>query len=106
MKLIVSEAATTEIGQAADWFESQQSGLGEAFHQAVKRTLESLLNAPESYARYEFVTSRRWPNLRRAIEQRFSYVIVFDVRDDDVVIVAVHHSSRRPGFWFKRRLSI
>ena len=57
---------------------------------------------PESFARYEFVPSRRWRNLRRAIVKRFKFVIVFDVRESDVLIHAGYQASRDPKYWLQR----
>ena len=31
-----------------------------------------------------------------------SFLIVFDIRDAEIVIVAVYHSSRRPNYWMRR----
>lgn len=39
---------------------------------------------------------------RRAILRRFRYVIVFKAYADRIVVVAVHHGARRPGYWKRR----
>jgi plasmid stabilization system protein ParE len=37
------------------------------------------------------------------LPSRFPYTIVFSVRENLIVIVAVAHHSREPGFWRHRR---
>ena len=105
--MIVSflEEVIVEVAEAVDWFDNQSFGLGAEFRQEFEQSLESIGNVPESFARFEFLRSRRWRNIRRAVMRRFSYVIVFDVRDAEVLIVAVYHARRRPNYWFKRLLS-
>ena len=102
MNVIFHEEAAAEIVTASTWFDNQACGLGDEFATAFDQCLSSLCFAPESYARYEFLRSRRWRNVRRAIMPRFSYVIVFEVRPTDLRVLAVHHAHRRPGYWFHR----
>jgi len=33
---------------------------------------------------------------------RFPYRLIYRVRDEDVYIVAIAHTSRRPGYWQNR----
>ena len=40
--------------------------------------------------------------LRRFVLPRFTYSILYAVRDDDVLVVAVAHAKRRPGHWRSR----
>ena len=105
--MIVSflEEALIEVAEAVDWFDNQSSGLGAEFRREFEQNLESIGSVPDSFARLEFLRSQRWSRVRRAVMRRFSYVIVFDVRDTEALIVAVYHARRRPNYWFKRLLS-
>ena len=40
---------------------------------------------------------------RQFLVDRFPYKVVYRERVDDVYIVAIAHSSRRPGYWRNRR---
>lgn len=40
---------------------------------------------------------------RRFTLTRFPYTIVYRMRETDVYIVAIAHTSRRPGYWKNRR---
>lgn len=52
-------------------------------------------NAPGMGATYEFGT-------RRIVLPRFPYSVVYEVHADHIVIVAVAHQRRRPGYWRDR----
>lgn len=40
--------------------------------------------------------------VRRRVLQGFPYSLFFKVNTDEVVILAVAHHSRRPGYWIDR----
>jgi plasmid stabilization system protein ParE len=40
----------------------------------------------------------------RVLTNRFPYAVIYVERDEDVFIVAVAHTSQRPGYW-KNRLA-
>jgi plasmid stabilization system protein ParE len=40
---------------------------------------------------------------RRAVAQRFPYVIFFRELPDSVEVIAVAHAAREPGYWLKRK---
>ncbi|MBI3461482.1 MAG: type II toxin-antitoxin system RelE/ParE family toxin [Planctomycetes bacterium] len=33
---------------------------------------------------------------------RFPYRIIYEVRSDEIVILAIAHNRRRPGYWSRR----
>ncbi len=40
---------------------------------------------------------------RRLLLPRFPYQIVYRIRPGEIVVVAIAHSRRRPGYWKSRR---
>jgi len=42
------------------------------------------------------------PEARRRVLRRFPYSIVFLLEPAEIVIVAVAHHKRRPGYWIGR----
>ena len=42
------------------------------------------------------------PAVRRRIVRRFPYSILYTLEGDEVVVLAVAHQSRRPGYWTRR----
>ena len=40
--------------------------------------------------------------MRRLLVKRFPYQLIYRVEGDEIVIYAVAHQKRRPGYWRKR----
>lgn len=79
------------------FYEDRQEGLGQDFFDHVSETIQSIARDPQRYPVYE---GKRLSWLfRRAAVDRFPYIIVYQVRDDETLVVAVAHSSQQPGYW-------
>jgi plasmid stabilization system protein ParE len=85
-----------EIGEAQEWYELQNPGLGEEFIAAMELQLKRLEQAPLLYA--EVI-----PNVRRALLPRFPYGLFYTVRGNLIQILAVLHDVRNPNHWPKTR---
>jgi plasmid stabilization system protein ParE len=90
--------AEEELRVAAQSYEKAQSGLGQAFVDQVRRSISLIAEYPRA-ARVER------GEIRIRSVARFPYRIYYRVRPDEVVIVAVGHRRRRPGFWRSREES-
>jgi toxin ParE1/3/4 len=95
-RLVVREAASEEMEEAAAWYANRSPGLGDEFLRTVKAAMAVALREPELYP----VARGR---LRRVVLRRFPYSIFFSATDDEVVIVACHHHRRDPRRWHRRR---
>ncbi|TRW98095.1 type II toxin-antitoxin system RelE/ParE family toxin [Candidatus Methylobacter oryzae] len=93
-RLKFSSRALREVGEAREWYELQNSGLGEEFIAAMELQIKRLEQAPLLYA--EVI-----PGVRRAFLPRFPYGLFYAVRDDLVHILAVLHDVRNPRRWPK-----
>ena len=100
MKFRILDEARAEANEAAAWYESQMPGLGEEFLDALAKATKTMLADPERFARLE--TSASEKNLRRYLLPRFPYVVVYELKDGEGVIVAIAHATRRPGYWNDR----
>jgi plasmid stabilization system protein ParE len=93
-------AARDELRAATKYGEADRPGRGERLEAAVHRVLGRLRRFPES--------APRWPRLqspfeiRRAIVKRHPYLVVYAVLPDQIVIIAIAHTSKRPGYWRRR----
>ena len=90
--------AAQEFIAAADWYEGERSGLGREFEAAIHAAIADLASGLFSGSR----VPGRGPEVRRLVLSRFPYDIVFLPRPDEIVIVAVAHQARRPGYWRNR----
>lgn len=100
MTLRILEEAEKELREASLYYEHSQQGLGARFLEHVRRTLLAIGSDPERFPTYEGRSVAR--RFRRARVPRFPYVVVFYPRQAEVVVVAVAHTSRRPGYWRNR----
>lgn len=89
--------AEAELLSAVLFYEDRQEGLGQDFFERVSETIESIARDPRRYPLYEGKRLSRV--FRRAAVNRFPYIIVYQVRDDEPLVVAVAHSSQQPGYW-------
>jgi toxin ParE1/3/4 len=87
--------ADAELEEAALFYESRMAGLGRSFAAEVERTIALLREYPDA-------GSAVGPKRRRVLVARFPYSIVYRQDPDVIVIVAVAHQRRRPGFWRRR----
>lgn len=101
--LRIHRLAEDELADAASWYEARQSGLGISLLDLIDKAVERLLAGvlPSSPA----PGVARAKDARRVLLKRFPYSIVFYEREDEIVIVAFAHSSRRPGYWRSRKPS-
>lgn len=88
-----------EVARAAKWYELQREGLGEAFLEAIDRTVAAIVIRPRPFALW-----RGSRVARSAVVKRFPYVDIFTLRNTETVrVLAFAHTRRRPGYWKERR---
>ena len=92
----IHEIAETEINEAADFYDLESPGLGNAFIDEIQRAIQSIVEFP---AAAPLVRGR----VRKRIVTKFPYSLVYAAREDEVRILAVAHHKRRPCYWRGRR---
>src|SRR5438105_1006319 len=89
--------AAKEFRQARSWYARRSSRTALRFVEALNKGIEQLATLPNLWPFYD--DRHQWFKLRK-----FPYLLVFRELDDGhLVIVAVAHSARRPGYWRRRR---
>lgn len=87
--------ATEEATQAREWYESRSPTAARRFGEELDQAMAAIAEAPN-----------RWPEhlhgTRRYRLNRFPFLIVYQVAGDRVRVVAIQHTSRRPGYWRMR----
>jgi plasmid stabilization system protein ParE len=99
-RALLAREAAAEVESAATWYEGRRTGLAAAFLAEIGRTLQLIESRPQAFPRV--VGPAADLNVRRALCHRFPYAIVYFERPDDVRILAVAHTSRRPDYWLNR----
>ena len=100
MNLRILWQAEQEARAAELWYEEQRSGLGEDFFAAVDEAIQKIAKAPEGFGKLETVDLQE--NVRRARVRRFPYIVIYVLLEDDILILAVAHTSRRSDYWIDR----
>ncbi|MGH7194356.1 MAG: type II toxin-antitoxin system RelE/ParE family toxin [Candidatus Saccharimonadales bacterium] len=101
MSLRMLAEAKAEVRLAANWYETEREGLGGDFVADVNLALDAIEPAPEIYPQIETARTKR--NVRRYLLHRFPYMLIYELWQDEIVVVAVGHTSRRPNYWLRRR---
>jgi len=95
MKFDFHPEALEEFQDAAIFYESHQSGLGGRFIDAVQSAVDCIVESPDSWRVME-------GDVRRFLTKVFPYAVLYTVVNDRVLIVAVMHCHREPGYWRHR----
>ena len=94
----IAPPASHEFTEGIRWYEQKRAGLGGEFYDAVVRAVDLIREQPAIGLTLENPAEHR-----QFLVDRFPYKVVYRERVDDVYIVAIAHSSRRPGYWRNRR---
>ncbi len=92
MKLKILELASFEIEDARQYYNLQQTGLGDRFKKDVKKSIENIVLSPTLYPQVE-------KNIRRCLLHRFPYSIFYTTDDETIVVLSVAHQRRKPYYW-------
>ena len=88
-------AAAAEMIEAAAYYESQQALLGRRFLASIQDAVNRIVLNPGMYATVD-------RDIRRCLANTFPFGVLFREMPDKIVIVAVMHLHREPGYWKHR----
>src|SRR5712672_1849167 len=87
--------AERELNDAAAYYESESSGLGNIFLDEVERFIEAVARNPKGGVKVR-------GQVRRRLLHRFPYGILYSVRAGSIRILAIMHLKRSPTYWVGR----
>ena len=88
--------ARREYRAAVGWYQGRSPAAARRFVAEVERMVAQVRANPERYAWHD-------DEFREAMVSRFPYVLIYRVEPTgDVLVVAVAHASRQPGYWHGR----
>lgn len=87
--------AEAEFFDAISYYNIQSEGLGYEFAAEVKRTIGRIIQYPEAWTRLSKRT-------RRCRTNKFPYGVIYQVKEETLLIVAIMHLSREPQNWKSR----
>lgn len=94
--------ASTELDEAALWYEHQRAGLGSEFLDAIDGALRFIARWPDAGTPVPDVPLDL--PVRRAPVRRFPYHVVYLELPDAIRILAFAHDRRSPEYWHSRTL--
>jgi plasmid stabilization system protein ParE len=88
--------ASAEYDVAFDWYLERSPDAALEFDAEVDRALAQIVEAPQRWAAGPFST-------RRFLLRSFPYILIYRERIVGAIqVVAIAHTSRRPGYWKER----
>jgi len=87
--------AEQELIEAAAFYEQQVPLLGRNFLDIIETAVREIREHPG-----------RWPEvekgIRRRVVRRFPYSLLYTIKEDELVILAVMHHKQKPRYWIGR----
>ena len=87
--------AEEELSEAALWYESKQPGLGVRFRDEIAHIVSRIAEDPTLWRERE-------GGYRRVTCPVFPYFVAYIIRKQRIIIAAVGHGHRKPGYWKSR----
>lgn len=95
MRLRFVGPARKELLQAVEYYEQEAPGLGAELIEDISHSLATIRNTPKAGRSFTDDT-------RRLLLQHYPYYVVYRVEKEEILVVAVAHQRRRPGYWQDR----
>jgi plasmid stabilization system protein ParE len=87
--------ALAEYEEAARYYAGCQDGLELRFISSVESAIRQIMDAPTRWRVFE-------EDVRRCLTKVFPYAVLYTIEPDFVLIIAVMHCHREPGYWRRR----
>ena len=96
MKYVFHPEALTEYAEAVQYYAEQSSEVAQAFINVIEDAVYRIKESPTRWAVLD-------ENVRRCLTRKFPYSILYTIEQDYILILAVTHCSREPGYWKNRQ---
>jgi toxin ParE2 len=93
--LRIRSEAQEEINAAFEYYFQRSPESADAFLTEVATSLRLIVYQPRLYPSLT-------KNTRRRVLEGFPYSVIYREKDDIILVLAVAHAKRRPGYWRKR----
>lgn len=98
MNLRIHRLAVEEIDREVDYYESIQGELGSELADEIDVALDTIARFPDIGAPWKHRNDRRV-----FVLPRFPFTLPYQVIRDEIVVLALAHARKRPGYWLRRR---
>jgi len=90
--------AAQEFAAEVLFYKERGRGLGQRFAQEVRMAIQKALATPERWRVIE-------DDVRRCRVRVFPHSVLYTIEPDNILIIAIAHDKRQPGYWRHRRLA-
>jgi plasmid stabilization system protein ParE len=87
--------ASEEVAEAHRYYDLQQAGLGRQFVTEVR-------HATRRIAQFPLAFPFQRGEIRKCLLHRFPYKLLYAIRSDSILIIALAHQHREPEYWVDR----
>ena len=95
MKYYFHPSAKEEFSHSIDYYEECRKHLGLEFASEVYNTIQRIINYPKAWQILE-------SDIRRCLTNRFPFGIIYYIKDNTIIILAVMQLNRKPNYWKDR----
>ena len=95
LELEYLDEAVVEAAAAAEWYAARSATAAAGFEAELDEAESAIRRLPNAWPAYDHGT-------RRYLLRRYPFGVVYRVESQRILIVAVAHGRRRPGYWRDR----
>jgi len=95
MRYEFHQEALEEYSEATCWYAERDLKLAFRFIDAIEEAVSRVVEKPLRWRVFE-------EDVRRCLTRVFPYAVLYTIEGDFILIVAVMHCSREPGYWKNR----
>lgn len=99
MKLKISPFAINDLEESFEYYNHKVEKLGNKFAEEVDNTFVQIKRNPKQF-------EKPYKEIRKALVNRFPFIIFFTIKNKTIYILAIFHSSRNPKIIKERYKSI
>ena len=93
--VLVTSAAERDFTEALCWYAERSQRAAEGFDAEFARAMTQIASDPARFPRCDDVH-------RFYLMRRYPYQVIFRELEGQLILVAVAHASRKPGYWADR----
>ena len=89
------DEALEEAEAAARWYADRSATAAIGFSEEIDAAESAILRLPDAWPRFDHGT-------RRYLLRRYPFSVVYRADPNRILVVAIAHGHRRPGYWRSR----
>jgi plasmid stabilization system protein ParE len=95
VEVIVASPAEQEYADSLSWYAERSMRAAEQFEIEFDRALNAIATEPDRFPRCD-------ERHRYFLMRRYPFQVIYRRSGEQIVVIAVAHTSRKPGYWSSR----